>query len=165
MKFLKKIDDLIYLLCTRTLVVSVFAMIIFSAIGIIIRWFDFSYQWLEPLIRHLVFLTIFLGGLIATEKNTHVSIDLISRYLEKEDKKEIRKKINIFVTLVCLLVALWLIYASVNFIKIELVFGKYVFWGIHSGFLVMIIPFGFSVIAFKLFIKIMEMILKKEVVA
>ncbi|HLE12521.1 MAG: hypothetical protein A2504_03575 [Bdellovibrionales bacterium RIFOXYD12_FULL_39_22] len=158
MKFLKKIDALIYWLSLRVLVLSIFCLIAFSSFGIITRWFNFSYLWTEPLIRHIVFLVIFLGGLIATEKQTHVSIDLLSRYLEGNERKKAKRIINIFVASTTLLIVTGLIYASINFIKIELAFGKEIFWGIHSGFLVMIIPIGLFSIALKLIVKIIEML-------
>ena len=46
--------------------------------------------------------------------------------------------------------------------KVELEFGRDVFWGIHSGFLVGIIPFGFLLISLR-FIFILFLINEKKV--
>ncbi len=47
------------------------------------------------------------------------------------------------------LALIWLVVASYNFMLMELKYGKISFLGLHSGWLVGIIPFGFSMMAIR----------------
>ena len=38
-----------------------------SVTNIFLRWFDMTIYWVEPLVRHLVFLSAFLGGYLRRE--------------------------------------------------------------------------------------------------
>ena len=57
-------------------------MMILSITGIVLRWFNIAFLWIDPLVRHLVFICTFLGGAIATGRGTHIGIDIIGRLLE-----------------------------------------------------------------------------------
>ena len=104
--------------------------------------------WVEPLVRHLVFLSAFLGGALATGKRSHIGIDVLHRWLENK-KDSNAKLILISTTSVSIGTLIWLVYAGIEFMKVELQYGRDVFWGVHSGFLVGIIPFGFGLICLR----------------
>ncbi|OUR98498.1 hypothetical protein A9Q84_03550 [Halobacteriovorax marinus] len=157
MKALRLIDLFIEKLATWFLVIGVLTMLLFSVLAIVLRWFDMTFHWIEPFVRHLVFLSTFLGGVLATGRGTHIGIDIIGKYLEsiKKDHALIWIKRIVALTSFCTLV--WMIYASYGFLLIELKYGKPVFWGIQSGYLVGIIPLGFSLIAYRFFYQFLNL--------
>ena len=162
---LKGIDEAIEKLSSYALIFSVFAMLLISVLSIVLRWFSISIHWTEPFVRHLVFLSTFLGGVIATGRGTHIGIDIIGKYLESKNLEKISVWISRVIALASLLTLAWLTKSSIDFMVIELKYGKAVFWGISSGFLVGIIPFGFSIIAYRFFYLFVNSFCKKEVEA
>ena len=148
---LKGIDEIIEKLSSYALIFSVFAMLLISVVSIVLRWFSISIHWTEPFVRHLVFLSTFLGGVLATGRGTHIGIDIIGKYLESKNLKQYSIWISRVIALASFCTLIWLVSASISFMTIELKYGKAVFWGISSGFLVGIIPFGFGLIAYRFF--------------
>lgn len=148
-----KIDKFIETMSGRLLVGCIFTMLTLSMSAIALRWIDITFTWFEPFIRHLVFLGTFLGGVIATGRGTHISIDIIGKILEGNGKENWNRKLLCIISLVTFLVIVWLVVISINFMLMELKYGKPVFFDIHSGFLVGIIPFGFVLIAYRFFFK------------
>ena len=149
---LNKIDKFIESFTKFALVLTVMGMLLLSVTSIVLRWFDSSYSWMEPLIRHLVFLSAFLGGVLATGRGTHIGIDILGRYLESSPKVIYSKYLKSFTAFVSCFVLCWSVYASWGFVQIEWEFGRIHFLGIHSGVLVGIIPFGFTLIAIRFFV-------------
>jgi len=148
---LKVIDTSIEKASTWILVVSVFSMLFFSVLTIVLRWMGTGLSFVEPLVRHLVFLCTFLGGVIATGRGTHIGIDIVGKYLESRGYFFLCACAKRGIMLASFFTLVWLIYASCLFVKVELEFGRDVFFGISSGQLVGIIPFGFGLIAFRFF--------------
>ena len=153
MKVFKWIDSTVEKISTYGLVVSVVLMLFFSCFAIVLRWFDMTYLWLDPFVRHLVFLATFLGGALATGKGTHIGIDILGKYLENHRKFFWLNQIHRIVAAVSLITVVWLMLVTLDFTKTEFEYGRNVFWGIHSGFMVAIIPFGFSLIGYRFFYK------------
>ncbi len=153
MKYLGWIDTGIEKFSNFILVISVLVMLLVSVMTIVLRWFETSFMWGEPLIRHLVFLCTFLGGVVATGRGTHIGIDILGRYLENRGSVYRKKSLHILVSLSSLLVLIWLVVSSLHFVNVELQYGRAIFWGIHSGYLVAIIPFGFFLIGYRFFYK------------
>jgi len=100
-----------------------------------------------------VFLAAFLGGSLATGNRHHIKIDILSRILEKSDNKQMAEYIDKLITLVTLTATVVLTIASINLTKVEFEFGKEVFLGVHSGFLIGIIPFGMGLISMRLILR------------
>ena len=163
MKALKLIDDWIDKFSSSVLVISIFLMLFFSLLTIVFRWVNISFPWFESLVRHLVFLSAFLGGVLATGRKSHIGIDILGKYLENRGRHDLNVYVGrviaviSFGTLVCLAIA------AVEFMKVELQYGKPVFLGIHSGFLVGIIPFGFYLLAYRFFYLFVSSFLSEEV--
>lgn len=151
-KTINFIDRCLNKATSHTLVFTILIMLLFSVVSILLRFFNISFLWIEPFVRHLVFLSIFLGGIIATGKGTHIGIDIIGKFLEGKGLFKIKRIITLITNIISFVTLFWLAYASISFVKVELEFGKIIFFGIHSGVLVMIIPIGFSLIAFRFFV-------------
>jgi TRAP-type C4-dicarboxylate transport system permease small subunit len=144
-------DQLLDKLSRYGLVFSVLTMLVLSVLAIVLRWFNTSIHWIEPFVRHLVFLSTFLGGVLATGRGEHIGIDIIGKWFESKDNKKALVWIRRIISLTSCATLVWMIKASYDFFLVELKYGKPVFWGIESGVLVAIIPFGFSLIAFRFF--------------
>lgn len=136
------------------IVLCVGLMLILTISNIVMRWFNLSALWIDPFVRHLVFLSAFLGGVLATGADKHIRIDLIGRAFEKYERKTILLWINRINYLMAMLATFLMAKAGLDFAKVELQYGKVAFLGIHSGFLTAIIPIGFSLIFFRFLLKI-----------
>ena len=153
-KVILGLDQAIEFLTKFLLFIVVMGMLFLSVTSIFLRWFDTSYAWMEPLIRHLVFISAFLGGVLATGRGTHIGIDILSKYFETiKDYRKLRV-LKIISSLAACITLTWLAYASWGFVQLELEFGRNVFWGIHSGVLVGIIPVGMGLITYRFFAKL-----------
>ena len=143
---IKKCDIALEKLATWLLVVSVLSMLFFSSFSIVARWFHYNVTWIDPFVRHVVFLSAFLGGVIATGQGTHIGIDIIGKFVESKGWHNVKSLISKVVMLSSMTVLIWLFKASVDFTKVEMEFSKIEFWGIPSGYLVMLIPFGLTLL-------------------
>jgi len=146
---LRKVDYCVELITSKLLVFTVISMLLLSVSSIVLRWMGISFLWLDPLVRHLVFICTFLGGVIATGRGTHIGIDIIGKQLEVRHLEHYQILINRVIYLASASILVWMIKAAIDFTKIEFEYGKEEFLGIHGGYLVSIIPIGFSVIALR----------------
>lgn len=151
MKVVKTLDTALEKFSIFLLVVSVLAMLFFSSGSIFLRWFHINLPWIDPFIRHLVFFSAFLGGVVATGRGTHIGIDLVGKIIESKGWHGVAVFIKRFIMVSSFFVLLWLIQAGWEFTKVEMEFAKIEFWGISSGYLVMMIPVGLSLIALRFF--------------
>lgn len=151
MGFFRAIDKGVEKFASVGLVICVLTMLFLSTTVIIMRWFDVTFLWFDPFIRHIVFISTFLGGVIATGRGTHIGIDILGKFLESQNKLGAQVWIERLIAAVSTGTLIWLISASWDFMLSELQYGKPVFFGIHSGFLTGIIPFGFGLIAYRFF--------------
>ena len=151
MKLLEKIDELIESFSSKVLVGVVFGMLFLSVLAIVLRWFEISVMGLDSLVRHLVFLSAFLGGVLATGRKTHIAIDILAKYLEKKGMRAGQRIVGQLVNFFSTATLIWLVKASFDFLMVEWKYAKEGFLGLHSGHLVGIIPVGFALIAFRFF--------------
>ena len=159
-KVLKGVDTLLEKLSLYALIVSILGMLLLTLLTIILRWFSLTYLWMDPLIRHLVFLSTFLGGVVATGSKQHIAIDIFYKMAEQKGKERLILFFQFLTSLVSCLTIIWLITAAVQFVGDAFKYEKVVFLGIHRGFLVSIIPFGFGLIAYRFFILGFEALMK-----
>ncbi len=165
MKILEQFDNYLERIVSTILVLAVLAILLLSVMAIVLRWFQLSQLWLEPLVRHLVFFSTFLGGVVATGRGTHIGIDLLSRSLEKQQNYRLVAMVKLLISLVSIGTLGWLMSAAYSFMQMELEYGKPVFWGIHSGVLVGFIPVGFLLIALRfvvIMVKSVDGVIKGE---
>lgn len=152
-KLLKQIDKAIEKGSSYILVLSIFLMLGFSLLIIVLRWFDTSIPWFESFVRHLVLLATFLGGVLATGRGTHIGIDILSKYLESQNLLQYKIWISRLIYLASVFTLIWLTKACLLFMKSEMEFPQEGFLGINSGYLVGIIPIGFALITYRFFYK------------
>lgn len=145
----KKCDWALEKLTTYLLVFCVMSMLLFSSLSIVARWFQHNITWIDPFVRHLVFLSAFLGGIIATGQGTHIGIDIIGKFVESKGWHSVKALISRVIMIASILVLAWLIKSGIDFTAVEMEFSKEEFWGIQSGYLVMIIPVGLVLLALR----------------
>ena len=126
-------------------------MLFFSVLTIFLRWFGQSLEFVEPFVRHLVLLSAFLGGVLATGRGTHIGIDVLGKILESIHQHFLCSQLKRLISLASFAVVCWLVVASIHFVKMEMEFGRETFFGLSTGMLVLIIPFGFTLIAYRFF--------------
>ena len=148
-----KMDNFLDRVSYYGIVISVLLMLVLTVTNIVFRWFNISFLWIDPLVRHLVFLSAFLGGSLATGKDNHIRIDLASKLLENMHRPTLKIWIERVVYMVTIIATVLLAKSGFDFTKIELEFGKEVFLGIHSGYMVGIIPFGMGLISLRFFLR------------
>tara|TARA_R110002072_G_scaffold534_6_gene3912 strand:+ start:89424 stop:89957 length:534 start_codon:yes stop_codon:yes gene_type:complete len=149
LKPFQKLDEFVEKFSSFLLIICVIGMLLISVLNIVLRWFGIGYMWFEPLVRHLVFLSAFLGGVLATGRRTHIGIDIVGKYLEAKQSWVAHQWILRAVSLISFVTLAWLVKTSFGFISVEAEYGKAVFLGVHSKYLVSIIPFGFSLISYR----------------
>lgn len=156
MGFFRAIDKGVEKFAGWGLVVCVFTMLLLSTLVIVMRWFGVTFLWFDPFIRHIVFISTFLGGVIATGRGTHIGIDILGKYLESKNMLEAQEWIKRLIAVTSCGTLVWLIKASWDFMLSEFKYGKPTFFGIHSGYLTAIIPIGFALIAYRFFFLLID---------
>jgi TRAP-type C4-dicarboxylate transport system permease small subunit len=162
LKVLGAIDRSIEKGASWILVACVIGMLVLSLLIIVLRWFALSLAWAEPFVRHLVFLSAFMGGVLATGRGTHIGIDIIGKILEAQGNTRAHVWVLRAIQLTSFLTLSWLITASWDFVLVEAQYGKAAFLGIHSKFLVAIIPFGLALISYRFLYLLLSSFSAKE---
>lgn len=152
MKILAQIDHFIDRFLTGALVINVIFLLVFSLYAVVARWLSISSIWVDPLVRHLVFLCAFLGAGVATGAKRHIGIDILPRYFEATSRLALKHLVEGVTSFIASFVSFWLAYAGYGLVSIETQYGKMAFLGIHSSVLVAIIPLGFTLIGLRFFL-------------
>lgn len=148
-RLIQRFDTILENLSRWGLILSLYLILGFAVLSIVLRWLGMSPSWIEPLVRHLVFLSAFLGGSLATSKNVHIKVDLLTKVVEASSSKILHWLHRNVVALFCLVTTIVLTKASYDFFLVEKEFGAPSFLGIHSAYLVGIIPLGMGLIALR----------------
>ena len=149
MKLVSTFDAVLERLSRYGLVTCLFLILGLSVLAIVLRWLGHSLMWIEPLARHLVFLSAFFGGSLATSQNVHIKVDLLTKLVERSSSKLIHWIHRNLISLFCLVVCLFLVKSGWDFYLVEKEFGAPGFLEIHSAALVAIIPLGMGLIALR----------------
>lgn len=152
---IQRFDKSLDLLSLYGVMFCIFSMLILALASISLRQFNITFLWIDPLVRHLVFLATFLGGSLAVGKNQHIKIDLISRMLEHSDKRILKKSISIINLLATAFASGILIISSYKLMFLEFEDETYAFLGIHMGYLIGIITVGMTLIIMRLLLRIL----------
>jgi C4-dicarboxylate transporter DctQ subunit len=157
MKILRAIDRVVRTL-ERSLVVTILSgMVLVAFAQVILRnLFSTGMLWADPMLRHAVLWIGFLGASIATRQERHIAIDLVTRFTTPATSNRIRILTNLVAAIVCAFLAR----AAWTFVQSEREFGS---GSITMGsfdfplwWLQVIIPIGFSLMAFRFTLRIIE---------
>lgn len=128
------------------LVLLLSSMIILAGMQIILRdLFQTGFVDSDSFLRVLVLWVGMLGAMVATRERRHISIDILSRYLSDKNKQYAEVAINIFVVLVCGLLAV----NSLRMLLVDYGGGTIAFAGVPTWLLESILPFAFSMICLR----------------
>jgi len=136
---LQKLEDSI-------LIGLLLSMICMAVLQIILRnLFDSGILWGDELIRVLVLWIGLIGAMVASRNNHHISIDVISRYLPEQIKKQTALITASFTSLVCAVMA----YFSFRFVMMEKADGLVAFAATPTWVCESIIPISFAIITLR----------------
>jgi TRAP-type C4-dicarboxylate transport system permease small subunit len=161
-KIVTSFDEILEKMSRWSLIISLYLILGLAVLSIVLRWAGLSPLWIDPLIRHLVFLSAFLGGSLATSKGVHIKVDLLTHFIENSRSKVLHWLHRNLVTFFCFATTLVLTKASWDFFLIENEFGSTAFLGIHSSYLVSIITVGMGLICLRFFNKLLIGLMQGE---
>lgn len=162
MRLIQAFDDFLERLSRWGLVSTLLTILFFAMMAIVLRWCGKSLMWLEPLTRHLVFLSAFFGGSLATSKDVHIKVDLLTKLVERSKSVIIHWLHKNIISLFCFIVVTALLKSSWDFYLSEKEYGNPSLLGLHSSTLVAVIPFGMGLIALRFFNLLILGILKGD---
>jgi TRAP-type C4-dicarboxylate transport system permease small subunit len=161
-KFIQKFDDILEKISRWGLITCLLTILGLAVTSIFLRWGGVSFMWLEPLTRHLDFLSAFLGGSLATSKDVHIRVDLLTKLLERSHSVIIHWLHRNIISLFCFITVLALFKSSWDFYLSEKEFGSPSLLGLHSSVFVAIIPVGLGLITLRFMNQLILGILKGD---
>lgn len=128
------------------LVFMLSAMIILAGMQIILRnIFQTGFTETDALLRVLVLWVGMIGAVVATRERRHISIDVLTRYLSDKSNQYVEVIINVFVVIVCGLLATHSMrMLLVDYAEATIAFSKVPTWLLES-----ILPIAFAIITLR----------------
>ncbi|MBI4125921.1 MAG: TRAP transporter small permease [Deltaproteobacteria bacterium] len=127
-----------------SVIVSLLVMATLTLTQVVLRdFFSSGIVGAEIVARHLVLWIAFLGGMMATRRRQHVSIDIVTRLLSRRA----RNVLCLILDGVAGVVAWWLAKAAYSFVLAEQEMAAMLIGNIPIWWAEAIIPFGFAMIA------------------
>lgn len=150
MTYLIRISKYIAIAEKAILIFILSLMVLLSFLQVILRnVFSTGILWLDPLLRHFVLWIAFLGASLATQKEKHINIDILSRFISQKSKYLSHFVTALFSTFVITL----LFIASIKFLSDEISAQTTIFTisniQIKSFHMQLIIPVGFGLMFFR----------------
>lgn len=128
------------------LVVLLSAMILLAITQILLRNFlDSGIVWIDPMLRVMVLWLGLTGATVATRKNKHIRIDLLSRLFERNTHRLIQAIVGQVSAWTCLLIAWY----GFRWIHLDYQDGLTSFAGIPAWMLEVVIPVTFALIGLR----------------
>lgn len=82
---------------------SLLLLLLLSIVQVLARnFFDMGFPDLDVIMRYLILFVSFLGAILATERNTHIKIDIVSSLLAGELREKLMRPIFFLSALVCM---------------------------------------------------------------
>ncbi len=160
MKFLNFIDEIISKIETALVIILLSLMVIIGFVQVLLRnLFQTGFLWADPLLRYAVLWIAFIGASIATYEDRHINIDVLTRLLSPKLKRLISVITNAFALIICVI----LLNASIDFIKMEIVYPIEIFLGIKNWMLEIIIPIGFGLMSLRFLFRILKIFFIKNI--
>ena len=146
---IKKINQYFDKIVTFFLCILVIVMCFLSLVSILSRLANWGQDWIDPLVRHMVLFSAFLGATLAISTGEHISMDLLAKTLKVKGNIRAKFWLDGFNKVLALVVCLFLFDAARKLYLMEIQYEKMAFLGISSAQLVMIVPIGMGLLAFK----------------
>lgn len=157
MKFLLKIDRALAAAEGVALIVLLSVMVVIAFVQVVLRnVFHEGFIWADILLRHLVLWIGLVGAALAASQERHITIDALSRFLTTRLRLTSMVIAQVFAAGVCIVLA----DAAVTFVRNDLEFGSTIYAEIPAWTSEIIIPVGFSLLAFHFLVRAVENLLK-----
>ncbi len=121
------------------------SMVVLAPTQIVLRLFDISIPWADPLLRVMVLWVGLLGAVAATRGDRQISVDVLSHVLAERPKAALRVLTSVIAAVVSALVA-WF---SWEFVATEYEWKTIAFEPVPAWMTQIVIPFSFGVIALR----------------
>ncbi len=126
-------------------------MIGVAFLQVILRnFFHTGITWGDVVVRHLVLWVGFIGASVATKEDSHLSMDLVSRFLPPWLKRPTAMFVHGASSLVCACLTV----ASYKFVMGEKEAGSMLVLGIPNYWAIVIIPIGFLLMSLRFALRI-----------
>ncbi len=159
---LRRLSKFTALLEDSLLVLMLTAMILIAATQIVMRNFwDSGLAWGDPLTRVLVLWVGVLGAMVATRKNHHINIDILSRFLPEAWQRWSHVITQLFTAVVCALLA----YHGARLTWMDWESGTLAFGDVPTWVCELVIPLGFGIIALRNLLAAMLGMLRRTLVS
>ena len=145
-KFIVKAEKLL-------VIALVFFMVTLSFLQVVLRlFFNYGIVWLDPVLRHMVLWSGFIGAILASRYSKHFALDIAF----KIHSEKLRKLSMIVANKFTLVISLLLFYAAYKFIRDEAMAESIAFYAgkfeIKTAIAEIIVPITFLLMAFHTFI-------------
>jgi TRAP-type C4-dicarboxylate transport system permease small subunit len=137
--YLNVVEDGLLVLLLSVMILVAVAQILLRNIG------ETGISWGDPLLRILVLWLGLLGAMVATRQDSHISIDLLTRYLSARVKRMSDLLASLFTLGVCALLA----YHGGRFVLQDQAAGVIAFANLPAWWFELIIPLGFTVMSLR----------------
>ena len=128
------------------LLVILIGMILLAGMQIILRNFlDTSLFWGDEMLRMMVLWLTIAGGLAASRMDKHISIAVVDRFLPAKAQLITKVIIDLFTAFICALFA----WHSARFVMGSYEFGDTLMRNVPAWTLQIILPVGFTLMAFR----------------
>jgi C4-dicarboxylate transporter DctQ subunit len=145
-RYLHNIEDGLLVFILLSMIILAFGQILMR------NFFDTGATWLDPLLRVLVLWVGLLGALVATRQHKQIRVDVLSRILPAG-----LKTINSIITRsFAAIISAVIAWHSIRFLIDEWNIGTKAFAAVPAWLPESIIPFGFTVIALRYTLQVME---------
>jgi len=137
--FINRLEDGLLVLILSTMIV----LAIFQVVSR--NLFAEGAVWIDPLLRMLVLWVGLAGAVVATRKDNHIRIDILTKYLPENILPYVQRLVYIFTLLVCLLIS----WHAARFVYSEYEYGTIAFASVPAWLAALIIPVSFLLIAMR----------------
>jgi len=151
-KILQKISDGISNWLTNISMISVIIWPIIVFVYVILRSFNICWLFVEEFTKYWLVLIVFFSLTYTLKTKSHISVDIVVKYLPQK----VRKILEIVTMILSFLVVLYSLDSSINFLKSAIKYKIYscfpshvVLWPIYS-----VVPIGFISLGLEMFIEI-----------
>jgi len=121
-------------------------MVGLAFLQIVLRiFFATGILWGDPLLRHMLLWVALLGATMATKEGKHINIDVISKLFPDRGQAAIQALTDLFSAVICV----FLIQASLKFIRDEFQAGALAFLKVPTWTVTLIFPVAFGLIALR----------------
>lgn len=149
--YLLKIEKTLYLLEKNILVIGLIIMIFTGTMQVILRnLFNTGIEWADMFVRTLVLWLGFLGASLATRREKHINIDIVSKLIKNPKIEKLRIRI---VNIIAFLLIITLLKASINYTMLEAQNNMYAFLKVPTWVVFIIVPISLTLISLRLLLQ------------